>query len=238
MRRKILLVVVLLCLSALLATLGYTPLFSAASAEQVVTSTETNISQSMSPAQAIFKGPFTVLSTTGTNLPCEFWISNFTTTAGAPGEYVSGNFTSDNPVSFFIVQQAKYENWLKEDTCGTMGDAITSQLITTSYAFNAAIPSPGAWLIVLVNSSNAKNADGFLVAYLSTLSYTVTELITSTITMITSTIRMSTTIQPTSKVTSQLASVIGIIGIIVGIAVGLLALLMSRHKRTESRAPA
>jgi len=134
------------------------------------------------------------------------------------------------------VQQAKYENWLKEGTCGTTGDAIASQLISTSYAFNAAVPSPGAWLIVLVNSSNAKNADGFLVAYLSTLGYTVTELMTSMITISTSTIRMSTTLQPTSNVTSQLASVIGIIGIIIGIAVGLVALLMSRRKRTESGA--
>lgn len=187
----------------------------------------------MSQAQVIFKGPFTVLSTTGTNSPCEFWISNFTTKTGTAGVYVSGNFTSDNPLTFFIVQQAKYENWLRMGTCGTTGDAITSQLMTTSYVFNAAIPSPGIWLIVLVNSSNAKNADGFLVAYLSTLGYTVTEQMMSTI-AITSTIRMSTTVQPISNVNFRLASVIGIVGIIIGIAVGLVALLMSRSKRKES----
>jgi len=152
------------------------------------------------------------------------------------GEYVSGNFTSDNPLNFFIVQQAKYENWLKTDTCGTTGDAITSQLITTSYTFNAAIPSPGIWLIVLVNSSNAKNADGFLVAYLTPLEYTVTELIMSTITP--TPIRTSTTVQPTSNVNIQFAPVIGIIGIIIGIAAGLAALLISRRKRPESDAAA
>jgi hypothetical protein len=181
----------------------------------------------MSPPRLIFKGPFTALSTTGTNLPCEFWALNFTTTS-AGGQYVSGNFTSDNPINFFVVDEAKYQDWLKAGTCGTTEDAIASQLVTTSYTFDAAIPSPGIWLIVFVNSSNAKNADGFLVANLTSLGYTVTEATTSTITP---TIGTSTIVQPTTTVVLPPELVIGMVGIAIGISVGL-ALILRRRKRT------
>ena len=230
-----LLVLAALCLLALTTDPSYSWTPSNTNSEQTVTNTVvlgTTVSTSKSLPQVVFKGPFTVLSTTGTNLPCEFWASNFT---AALGEYVSGNFTSDNPVNFFIVQQTKYEDWLKAGTCGTTQDAIASQLITTSYTFDAALPSPGIWLIVLVNTSNAKNADGYLVAYLSTLGYTVTELMTSTIipTIISSS--TITTAQPTSIVSFNFSSVIAILGIIVGIAVGLVAILMiSRRRRNEN----
>jgi hypothetical protein len=185
----------------------------------------------MSPPRLVFKGPFTVLSTTGTNLQCEFWTMNFTSTNG---EYLTGNFTSDNPINFFVVQEAKYQDWLKGGNCGNTGDSITSQLMTTGYPFNAAIPSPGTWVIVLVNASNAKNADGFLTAYLSTLAYTVTELMTSTITP---TIVTSTTSQPTTSNTNlQLASELGIATIIAGSIVGLAAILiMNRRRRSQSK---
>ena len=231
----VLLVLAALCLLALTTDSSYSRASSSINSEQIATNTVvlgTTVSTSKSLPQVIFKGPFTVLSTTGTNLPCEFWASNFT---AALGDYVSGNFTSDNPVNFFVVQQTKYEDWLKAGTCGTPEDAITSQLITTSYSFDAALPNPGSWLIVLVNTSNAKNADGYLVAYLSTLGYTVTELMTSTIipTIMRST--TTTTAQPTSIVSFQFAPVIAILGIVVGTAVGLGAILMvSRRRRTEN----
>jgi beta-lactamase regulating signal transducer with metallopeptidase domain len=81
---------------------------------------------------------------------------------------------------------------------------------------------------VLVNISNAKNADGYLVAYLSTLGYSITEVITLTITPA-STSAVST--QPTSSVSTQPAIEIATIGLAVGIAVGLIAIIMSRKRK-------
>jgi hypothetical protein len=146
------------------------------------------------------------------------------------GEHVSvtGNFTSDNPVNFFVAQQETYQSWVKASTCGDTKDAITSQLTTTSYSFNAAIPNAGTWLIVLVNGSNAKNADGYLVAYLSTLGYSITEVMTLTITPANTSV-VST--QPTSSMGPQPAVEIATIGLVVGIAVGLIAIIISRKRK-------
>ena len=140
-----------------------------------------------------------------------------------------GNFSSDNPINFFVAQQETYQGWVKGSTCGNTKDAITSQLTTTSYAFNAAIPNAGTWVIVLVNVSNEKNADGCLVAYLTTLGYSITELMTLTITpSITAT---TTSAQPTGSANTQFAAEIASIGLIVGIAVGLFAIIMSRKRK-------
>jgi hypothetical protein len=163
-----------------------------------------------------------VLSTTGTNLPCEFWTFNFTATTG---QYVSGSFSSDNPVSFFIVPQASYQSWVKAGTCGNAGDAIASQLISTSYNFTRiAIPSSGTWTIVIVNASNAKNADGYVTAYLSTAGYTATQTLIGTVT---------TTIS--TPVTSQPTSATGVPGfpiasIILGLMAGFVAIIVLRRR--------
>ena len=198
----------------------------AAYSDQVVTSTVTVgsiVSTSLSLPQRIFNGPFTVLSTTGTNLRCEFWTFTFTADAG---QYVSGNFTSDNPVGFFVVQATSYHNWLEGGTCGNVGDAIASQLITTSYSFNAAIPTSGMWTIVLVNSSTAKNADGFLAAYLSSGSYTITQPLMGTMT--------STITSPTATASGagQSRTIEGFpfASIVVGVMFGLVAIVVLRRR--------
>ena len=228
MERAVFLLLTTLCFTALFTTPAYTSALWTVNPEQSATRTvvRTSLWTSMSTPPLVFKGPFTVPSTSGTDLPCEFWQTNFTTTTGQYAS-LSGNFTADNPVNFFVVQQSKYQEWLNAGTCGAAEDAIASQLITTSYTFNAAIPSPGTWVIVFVNMSNAKNADGFLVAYLTTVGYTETELMTSTITSITT----ITTAHPASKVNIQFAELIAITGLIVGVIAGLVAIIMSR-KRT------
>jgi hypothetical protein len=144
-------------------------------------------STSLVSPQTIYNGPFTVLSTTGTNLPCEFWTANFN---ASTGQYVSGGFSSNIVLSFFVVPQASYQNWVKAGTCGNAADAIASEQLTTGYSFSpTAIPSSGTWTIVLVNTSNTNNADGTVNAYLSAGGYTVTQpfagTITSTITAFT-----------------------------------------------------
>jgi hypothetical protein len=215
----------LLVLAAFLMSRAVGHISLAARSDQVVTSTVTVGSSTLTSlsVQQIFNSPFTVLSTTETKLPCEYWTFNFTANTG---QYVSGNFTSDNPVSFFLVQVAKYQSWLKAGTCGNAGDAIASQLIATSYGFNAAIPTSGTWTIVLVNSSNAKNADGSLVVYLSSGNYTVTQpLISSMITTISS----AGTAGPSS---SQSTNIDGfpLASIIAGIMIGLIAIVGVRRR--------
>lgn len=218
--------VALLLLAAFFVSLGegHDPL--AAHSDQVVTSTVTvgsSVSTSLSLSEQVFNGPFTVLSTTGTNLPCEFWTFNFTANTG---QYVSGNFSSDNPVSFFVVQAASYRGWLRAGTCGNVGDAIASQLITTSYSFNAAIPTSGMWTIVLVNSSNAKNADGSLAAYLSSGSYTVTQPLMATVTT------TITSASATASGSGQSTTIDGFpfASIVVGIVVGLVVIAILRRR--------
>jgi hypothetical protein len=159
-------------------------------------------------------------------MPCEFWTFNFTATVG---QYLSGGFSSDNAVSFFVVQQSTYQKWVAAGICGNVGDAITSQSFNTGYNFTRlAIPTSGTWTVVLVNSSNAKNADGFLTLSLSTGAYPATQPLTGV---------MTTTIASTSATASGSGQSTGIAGfpfvsIIVGIMVGLAAVAILRRRNS------
>jgi hypothetical protein len=197
---------------------------------QVLTSTITAgsiVSTSISQAQQIFNGSFTVLSTTGTKMPCEFWAFNFTATVG---QFLSGGFSSDNAVSFFVVQQATYQKWVAAGICGNAGDAITSQSFNTGYNFTrVAIPTSGTWSVVIVNSSNAKNADGSLTLSLSAGAYSTTQRLTSA---------MTTTITSTSATASGSGQSTGIggfpfVSIVVGIMVGLAAVAILRRRHSS-----
>jgi hypothetical protein len=225
---RYLLVIVVVYASFLLATVStenYATL--ATQVNQVETSTITvgsSVTTSLSQPQQLINHAVKVISTTGTNLRCEFWNLTF---MGNQGQYVSGNLTSDIPLDFYIVQDTSYQDWLNSGTCGNAGDAIASRLITTAYSFDAVLPSSGKWDIVLVNSSNVRDADGFLSAYLSSGSYTVTGLLLSTVT---------TTSAPTN-VTAPTTSIPGfsVESIAVGIVIGLAALMILRYRRRVRR---
>ena len=227
MRHNLVFAIGLLFLSAFFMSLGEAHVSLASHSYQVVTSTVTigsTTSTSLSLQQPVFNSSFTVLSTTATNLQCEFWTYNFTANTG---EYIFGNFTADNPVSFFVVQTPTYQSWLKAGTCGNLGAAIAGQLITTSYSFSRAVPTSGMWTIVIVNSSNAKNADGWLVAYLSSGSSTVTQPFMGTIT---TTISSSSVLAPSTN--GQLTGIDGfpVASIAIGIIVGLIAIAALRRR--------
>ena len=219
----------LLGLTLALAFVGFGGVSSAAYPAQVVTSTfvfGSSASTSLGQMQLVFNGPFTVVSTTGTNLQCEFWTFNFT---AATGQYLSGNFTSDNPVSFYVIQAASYRTWQQVGSCGNAGDAIASQLLVTSYSFNVAIPSTGPWLIVFVNASNAKNAGGFLTAILSTEGYTVTQVMMTTMT--------TNLAYSGASANGQITTIPGfpIASIIIGILIGLVAITLLRRRKSKER---
>ena len=222
-RRSILFIIVLSGLSVLAAVSGENFIALATGINQTGTTTATigtSVTTSLSQQQQLVNQPFTVLSTTGTNLHCEFW--NFTFTANQ-GQYVSGNLTSDSPVGFYIVQETSYQNWLKQGTCGSATDAIASQQFTASYGFNAALPNSGTWVIVLVNSSNTRNADGTIAAYLSSEGYTVTQLMLSTLT--------TTGMTETTSAASTGVPGFPVESILAGITVGLVAILVLRSRR-------
>jgi len=231
LQHKLTFLIALLCLIAFVTMISGNQASSATHFEQVTTSTMlvgTSVSTSLAHPQQIFNNAFTVLSTTGTNLLCEFKTFNFT---AATGQYVYGNFTSDNPISFFLVQPSSYQTWLKTSSCGNAGDAIASQLVATSYSFNATIPTSGAWVIVLVNSSTAKNADGFLVAYLSSSSYTITQPLMTTITASLTYASVSST----SSVPSTGIAGFPIASIVFGIALGLIVVTILRRRESARR---
>ena len=139
-------------------------------------------STSFSQGQQIINRAFKVLSITGTTLPCQVY--NFTFPANE-GQYVSGNFTSVVPLDVYIVTNQTFQNWQRSGSCGNPADALASQMNTMAYNFNGIITSSGTWDIVLVNTSN-RDADGFMVAYLSASSTTIIQPLLSTITGATS----------------------------------------------------
>jgi hypothetical protein len=218
------LAVISACLVGLVGAGGGGHVAFAVRPNQVTTSTITieSFTTSPSPLEQVFNGPFTVLSTTGTNLPCELWALNFT--AGI-GQYLSGSFNSDLPVGFFVVPQESYHEWVKAETCGSLASAIAGQLFTTSYDIGpVAIPSSGIWTIVIVNSSNARDADGYLAAYLTTTPLTVTQPLTGTITL------GSTTTSTATLVSGRPVPGFPFSSIIVGIMVGLMATIALRRR--------
>jgi hypothetical protein len=225
-RRSVLFIMVLSGLSVFAAVSGENFFTLATGVNQTGTTTATlgtSISTSL-PQQQLINQSFTVLSTTGTNLQCEFW--NFTF-KGNQGQYVSGNFTADSPVDFYIVQDASYQSWLKQGSCGSATEAIASQQVTMSYNFNAALPNSGSWVIVLVNSSNTRNAGGSITAYLSSEGYTVTEVMLSTIT----TTGVTTGTTETTSTPSTNIPGFPVESILVGITIGLFAILVLRFRR-------
>jgi len=218
LNRLVVLAVTLLSLVALSSAAGEGHLASASRLNQLTTSTSSNLA----PLQQLFNGPFTVLSTTETNLPCELWTLNFTATIG---QYLSGDLNSDIPVSFYVVQAATYQNWVKAENCGSMTDAIAGSLLTTSYSFTpVAIPNSGAWTIVIVNSSNARDADGYLAVYLSSIPLTVTQPLTGTITI-------TYTSTTSSVVSGQSVPGFPTASILLGIMAGLAATIIFRRRK-------
>jgi hypothetical protein len=217
--------IMIVCLSTLLIIVGGVNYVTFASqVNQVETITVgSSITTFQGQQQQLINSPVKVNSTAGTNLPCQRWIFNFT---GNQGQYVAGNFTSDIPLDFYLVQDTSYQSWLKVGSCGNAADAITSQLSTMAYNFDVPLPSSGRWDIVLVNLSSARDADGHLVAYVAAGSYTSTQQFLSTITM-------------TSTFTSTTAPSTGVPGfpiesIIVGIVTGLVALIILRRRRSSN----
>ncbi len=229
-RRSVLFIMVLCGLSAFAAFSGGNFFTLATGVNQTGMSTTTlsaTISTSLSPRQQLINQSFTVPSTTGTNLQCELW--NFTF-IGNQGQYISGNFTVNSPVDFYLVQDTNYQNWLKQGTCGTVTEAIASQQLTMSYNFSAALPTSGRYDIVLVNSSGTNNAGGSITAYLSSQGYTMTEVMQSTITTTGVTPGTTETTQPTATLSTNIPG-FPIESILAGIIIGLIAILILRFRK-------
>jgi hypothetical protein len=225
-RRSVLFIMVLCGLSIFAAVSSKNSFTLATGVNQTGITTATigtSTFKSLSQRQQLINQSFTVPSTTGTNLQCELW--NFTFT-GNQGQYISGNFTANSPVDFYLVQDTNYQNWLNQGTCGIATEAIASQQLTLSYNFNATLPNSGKWDIVLVNSSNTNNAGGSITAYLSSGGYTLTEVVLGTIT--------TTGTTETTQLTSTLSTNIPEFpaeSILVGITICLIAILVLRFRK-------
>jgi hypothetical protein len=222
---RYMIVLVIACFPLLPAIVGSSNYLTFASqVNQVSTITiGSSLTTSLVQQQQLFNSAFKVNSTAGTNLPCERWNFNFTANQG---QYVAGNFTSDIPLDFYLVQDTKYQSWLKVGSCGNGADAVTSQLSTMTYSFGEPLPSSGSWEIVLVNLSSARDADGHLVAYIAAGSYTSTQQLLSTTTM-TSTFTSATT--PSTSIPG-----FPVESILVGMVTGLVALMILRRRRGQS----
>jgi hypothetical protein len=184
---------------------------------------------SISQSQLLINRSFTVYSTTGTSLSCE--TISFTLN-GNRGQYVFGNLTSNIAIGVYIMTDASYQSWSKLGNCASVPGAIESQQSTMAYDFNVAIPDSGVWDIVLVNSSNSRNASGFLVAYLTSGTFISTKSLLSTLTQ---TIPVESTIitqEPTVSNYSLLL-IVGIVAIVFVIVLTTSGKIL-RKKRTTS----
>lgn len=230
MQIRYLLLTLMLGASLLLAVVGSDGNITIATqANQAATSTVTvgsSLTTSQTQPQLLINRGFKVISTTGTNLQCQRW--NFTFMA-SQGQYVSGNFTSDIPLDFYLVQDSSYQDWLSSGSCGNAGEATVSNRTTTSSHFDVALPSPGKWDFVLVNFSNSRDADGSIAAYLSSGSYTITQPLLST-TTVTSTQLNATTNPSTTNIAG-----FPVESIAIGLIAGLVALMLLRHRRLRRR---
>lgn len=222
------LIIVLIFSPLLLPTVGsesYVTITTQATQVQTIM-VGSSVITSLSEPQTIIDRSFKVNSTSGTNYGCETFILTFT---GNRGQYVSGNFTSIIPLDFYIMPDSSYQNWLKTRGCASLPDSITSQRIVTSYNFNVALPDSGLWDIVLVNYSNNRDASGFMVAYLSSGSYTSTESLLSTITQ---TNPVQSTMAQNMPTAYSLYLIGGIIIAII-IAVALTAISVMKRKQND-----
>jgi len=222
--------IILVCVGLISLSSGGSTTF-ASRVNQVVTNTVTvgtSFITSQSQLQQLVNGPFTVIATTGTTLPCEFWNYSFTS---LQGQYLSLNVTSNIPLDVYVVPSSNYQNWLKEGSCGNQADAVASKLLTVAYSFNGVLPSSEGWDIVLVNSSNSRDASGFMTAYLATGNVVAQELLST----------VTSTIPPVGITTmTTTANAPGIPGfpsesIVAGLLVGLVALMVIRSQRPRIR---
>ena len=229
--RRLLLIVVV-CVALVSIAFGGSSVTFASRVNQVVTSTVTvgtGFTTSASQSQSLVNRAFTLVSTTGTTLQCEFW--NLTFTADQ-GQYLSVNFTSNIPLDVYVVQDTAYQNWLKQGSCGDQADAVASKMLAASYNFTVVLPSSSGWDIVLVNSSNTRDASGFIVAYLATGNVVTEELlstVTTTITPVGVTNTSNVASAPITGIPSFPAESI-VIGIVIGLAV-LIILRRGKHKK-------
>jgi hypothetical protein len=224
-----LLLIAVVCVGVASIAPGGNSITYAPNVNQVMTTTitvGTSYVTSLSQPQTLVNGPLKVISTTGTNLPCELW--NFTFTA-VQGQYLSVNFTSNIPLNVYVVQDAKYQSWLNQGSCGDQADAVSSKMLTVSYNFTGVLPNTGRWTLVLVNLSNTRDADGFMTAYLATGNFVTGELL-STITT------TSTPASVTTMSTGPEGPSTGVPGfpaesIVLGFAIGLAALIILRQRK-------
>jgi len=222
-------VVILLMFSPLLLptvhSQSYSTITSQVTGIQVITSTTgSSVITTQSPPQQLFNSAFRINATTQIS-GCETFNLAFNATQG---QYISGNFSSDVSLGFFITQDSSYQTWLKSGGCASFPSSIISQPPTNSYAFNLALPNSGLWDIVLVNYSTSRNADGFMTAYLEVLGSTLTEPLLTTITetnIVSSVVTLQTAPGNSGIAGFQPES------IIIGIILGLAALILLRRKR-------
>ena len=217
---------VFVCVCALLAlptvlSENYAAFGSRVNQAQTVTVGSTTTTSLLAQRLQVVNRGFTIVSTVGTSLQCQFYNVTFTANQG---QNIYGNFTSTVPLSFYLVPDQTYQNWLKSNNCGSADNAISTQTNTQSYAFNATFTYSGPWDLVLVNSST-KDADGFLTAYLSSTGYTIALPI------------LSTTMGSLTGVTvaSTNPSIPGFQpeSIVLGVLLGLAVLMALRHGRRK-----
>lgn len=91
------------------------------------------------------------------------------------GQSVSGTFSSDNPIGFYIMSFPNFERWVYCDanSLSSMPPTIGGTDSATTYSFNVMIPQSGEWMLVYVIGKGTANVNANV--NLSTPIYTVTE---------------------------------------------------------------
>src|SRR5208337_1039386 len=131
----------------------------ASSSQQATTSTTT----AFTTQRTLFSQPVTI-DKAGIKYDCIYYPGHLIFTAGH-GDMITGSFTSDSPVSFYVVSESYAQSWgvgtglLKSCTpTGTKDDVLVAEPDVTSLSIAFTINNPGTYRFVFINNNKSNPA--------------------------------------------------------------------------------
>jgi guanyl-specific ribonuclease Sa len=212
-------------------TATMTTLTTSTQPSTIVVDTET-MTTNQTQSRSIFSAPVTIPGTHGV---CGIYFQQpFNATAGST---LSGTFTSNSKVDFYVMTQGVFHSWSHQVVAGgncTPSSLILSQHDTTSYNFTTTIPSTGLYQII-VNNLSESTVTAQLTASLSTTTPSM-----ATVTVYSTTMQEYVqTIMQNSTGTLQASS--GSMNTTLPIAIGVIIIILAvvaytiRTKRNSSK---
>jgi len=128
----------------------------ASSSQQATTSTTT----AFTTQRTLFSQAVTI-DKAGIKYPCIYYPGHLIFTAGH-GDRIMGSFTSDSPVSFYVMSESYAQSWgigtglISSCTpTGTKDDVLVTGRDVTSLSIDVTINNPGTYRFIFINSDKS-----------------------------------------------------------------------------------